>query len=51
MSDQRLETLLQKELDGTLSPIERDELERTILLSPTYRKERAAWRRPRTARS
>jgi hypothetical protein len=43
--NKRLVQLLEKELDGALSSVERDELERLIRLEPARRREREVWRR------
>jgi anti-sigma factor RsiW len=45
MIDPRLMHLLKRELDGELTPIEAEELERLCLSSPEARAERRAWRR------
>lgn len=45
MSKARLDTLLEKELDGTLTTLEQTELDRLLLLAPSARRERAGWGR------
>lgn len=45
MSDERLSILLKRELDGVLTPVESEELERLSLFCPEARGERRAWRR------
>lgn len=49
MAESRLEHLLARELDGTLTPLEAEELERLALTDPQKRRERAGWRRVRAA--
>jgi hypothetical protein len=44
MSDKRLERLLAKELDGEISRVELEELERLALADPEARRRRSFWR-------
>ncbi len=41
----RIAYLFARELDGEITPLERDELERSILAVPELRREREGWRR------
>ena len=41
----RVTMLLSRELDGTLSELERSELDRKILLCPDARRDRAGWKK------
>ena len=41
----RVTILLDRELDGTMSDLERAELDRKILLCPEARRDRASWRK------
>lgn len=41
----RIVQLLSRELDGEMTPLEKDELQRSILMEPELRREREAWKR------
>ena len=43
--NERVSILLARELDGSLSDLERRELERAILLCPNERRDRAGWKK------
>src|SRR5688572_25835859 len=45
MSKERTRLLMEKELDGELTPTEKDELERLLRADAEAAKEREAWRR------
>jgi anti-sigma factor RsiW len=45
MTKKRLDTLLAKELDGDLTQLEREELERLSRIDPDSRRDRATWKR------